>query len=48
MTVYAWLWDHLPGSVPVRVILSVLAILVVIVVCFWWIFRMGGRTAAGG
>jgi hypothetical protein len=38
VTVYAWLWDHLPGPLPVRVLISVLAILAVVVICFWWIF----------
>lgn len=35
---YGWLWRHLPGPVPVRVAILVVAAVVVLGVCFTWVF----------
>lgn len=35
---YAWLWRHLPGPVPVRVLLAAVLVLAVLAVCFTWVF----------
>lgn len=35
---YAWLWERLPGPVPVRILIALLAVAAVVVVCFWWVF----------
>ena len=35
---YAWLWRRLPGPFPVRVLLALLAVAVVVVVLFGWVF----------
>ena len=35
---YAWLWHHLPGSTPIRVILVVCVALIVVAVLFLWVF----------
>ena len=35
---YAWLWRHLPGPVPVRAMLAVGLFLVVVAVLFLWVF----------
>ena len=35
---YAWLWQHLPGPVYLRVVLALLLFAVVVVVLFLWVF----------
>jgi hypothetical protein len=35
---YAWIWRHLPGPVPVRATVAVLLLLAVVVVLFGWVF----------
>jgi hypothetical protein len=35
---YAWLWQHLPGPVYVRVALALLLFAAVVVVLFLWVF----------
>ncbi len=35
---YAWLWNHLPGPVPVRAVVALLLIVAVVVLCFWQVF----------
>lgn len=35
---YAWIWRHLPGPVPVRLLLVLLALAGVVVVLFGWVF----------
>lgn len=35
---YAWIWHHLPGPVPVRALLSVVLLAAVIAVLFLWVF----------
>jgi hypothetical protein len=35
---YGWLWRHLPGPVPVRVAILVVAAAVVLAACFTWAF----------
>jgi len=36
--VYGWFWRHLPGSVPVRVLLALLTLALVVVVLFTVVF----------
>ena len=35
---YAWIWHHLPGPVPLRVLLSIVLILGAIALLFVWVF----------
>ena len=35
---YAWLWHHLPGPTPIRVLLVVVALIAVVMVLFLWVF----------
>lgn len=35
---YPWLWRHLPGPVWLRVVQCVLLALLVVAVCFLWVF----------
>ena len=35
---YAWLWRHLPGGRRARTVQACLAVLVVVLVCFVWVF----------
>jgi hypothetical protein len=35
---YGWIWRHLPGPWPVRVLLAVVAALAVVAVLFLWVF----------
>lgn len=35
---YAWLWNHLPGPVYVRITIAVLLFALVVVVLFLWVF----------
>lgn len=35
---YGWIWRHLPGPRPVRVLESVLLVVAAIVVLFLWVF----------
>ena len=35
---YGWLWRALPGPVWLRVLLLLLAAVVVVAVCFQWVF----------
>jgi hypothetical protein len=36
--VYGWIWHHLPGPVPVRVLLSVVLLVAVVAALFVWVF----------
>ncbi len=36
--VYGWLWRHLPGPTPVRLVLAVLLALAVLAACFVWVY----------
>jgi hypothetical protein len=36
--VYSWIWRHLPGPTPVRVILALLLAAAVVVACFIWVY----------
>jgi hypothetical protein len=36
--VYAWLWRHLPGPLPVRMLAALLLVLAVVAVCYLWLF----------
>ncbi|MEJ5946753.1 hypothetical protein WDZ17_15750 [Pseudokineococcus basanitobsidens] len=38
MSLYGALWRHLPGPPVVRALLAVLLALVVVAVCFRWVF----------
>ena len=35
---YAWLWRHLPGPVPVRALIALTLAGAAAVVCFEWVF----------
>ena len=35
---YPWLWRHLPGRWPVRLLIAVLAVAVAVLVLFAWVF----------
>jgi small-conductance mechanosensitive channel len=35
---YAWLWRHLPGPTPVRVLLAAALFVAVVAVLFTWVF----------
>lgn len=35
---YGWLWRHLPGPVPVKVLLALLLFLAVVLALFLWVF----------
>ncbi len=35
---YPWIWRHLPGPTPVRLLLAVALVAAVVVVCFGWVF----------
>jgi len=35
---YGWLWNHLPGPTPVRVLLALLVASALVVVLFAWVF----------
>lgn len=35
---YAWLWGHLPGPAPVRVLLAAALFICVVAVLFVWVF----------
>ncbi|GAB2678110.1 hypothetical protein [Thalassiella azotivora] len=35
---YGWIWRHLPGPALLRVVLALLLLLVVVWVCFEWVF----------
>jgi hypothetical protein len=35
---YAWLWRHLPGPLPVRLITTVLLVIVIVVLLFAYVF----------
>ncbi len=35
---YAYLWRHLPGSTPLKLIQAVLLFLIVVAVLFLWVF----------
>lgn len=35
---YGWIWRRLPGPVLVRALLAVLMVLVVLAICFEWVF----------
>ncbi len=35
---YGWIWQHLPGPVPVRVVISIVLLLAVVALLFLWVF----------
>lgn len=35
---YAWLWNHLPGSTMVRAVICAVALVGVVAVLFMWVF----------
>lgn len=35
---YEWIWQHLPGPLLVRLLLAVLLLVLVVAVCFQWVF----------
>ena len=35
---YGWLWRHLPGPMPVRVVLAAVLVAAVLAVCFLWVY----------
>ena len=35
---YGWLWRHLPGPTPVRVVIALLLFVAVVAVLFLWVF----------
>jgi len=37
---YAWIWHHLPGNGGVKAVCSVLLILAVVAVLWFWIFPL--------
>jgi hypothetical protein len=36
--VYGWLWNHLPGPLPVRLLVTVVLLFAVVCVLFLWVF----------
>jgi len=38
MSLYGFLWRHLPGPLPVRVVLAVLLAVTVVFALFTWVF----------
>jgi hypothetical protein len=36
--VYVWFWRHLPGRLPIRLLLCLLTLAVIILLLFFWIF----------
>ena len=35
---YGWIWRHLPGPVPVRVVIALVLVAAVLAACFLWLF----------
>jgi hypothetical protein len=35
---YAWIWRHLPGPVPVRLLIALVLLAAVVAVLFVWVF----------
>ena len=35
---YGWLWRHLPGPTPARVVLAAALVAAVLVACFLWVY----------
>lgn len=35
---YAWLWRHLPGPTPARIVLALTLLAGVVALCFLWLF----------
>lgn len=35
---YAWVWRHLPGPMPVRVVVAVLLVAAAVAALFLWVF----------
>lgn len=35
---YGWIWQHLPGPLVVRVLMALVLVVVVVAVCFQWVF----------
>lgn len=35
---YGWLWRHLPGPLPAKLVSAALLALAVVTVCFLWVF----------
>jgi hypothetical protein len=36
--VYGWIWRHLPGRTPVRVVIAAVLVAAVVAVCFVWVY----------
>ncbi|MCG2797772.1 MAG: hypothetical protein L6367_04440 [Cellulomonas sp.] len=35
---YGWIWRHLPGPTPVRVLIAAVLVAAVVAVCFVWVY----------
>ena len=35
---YAWIWHHLPGPVPVRTVIALILVLAIVAALFLWVF----------
>lgn len=35
---YGWIWRHLPGPTPVRVVLAAVLVVAVLAACFTWVY----------
>lgn len=35
---YGWLWNHLPGPIYVRILISIMLFVLVVMVLFIWVF----------
>ncbi len=35
---YAWIWNHLPGPVPVKALISAVLALAIVAALFLWVF----------
>lgn len=35
---YGWIWRHLPGPTPVRVVLAAVLVAAVLAACFTWVY----------
>lgn len=38
VSLYAWLWRHLPGGLPVRLATAVILVLLIVALLFTWVF----------
>jgi hypothetical protein len=35
---YAWIWNHLPGPLPVRILVALALVLAIVAALFLWVF----------